>query len=88
MVGMTFVRVDGRWSVFMGIVFLDFVGRSRWVDAVEGIEAVRCGHCVLVQMAIVGEGAKVAWVIRLRGGEFCNVGVRFGVCFAFNEVVI
>ena len=48
MVGMTSVCVDWGRSVFMGIIFLDFVGWSCGVDTVEVVEAMRCRDCVVV----------------------------------------
>lgn len=38
MVGMTSVGVDWGWSIFMGIAFFNFVGRSRWMDAIEAVD--------------------------------------------------
>ena len=39
-------------------------------------------------MTVVGEGAEVTWMIRLGCGEFCDVGVRFSVCFGFVEITV
>jgi|SRR5579859_1875555 len=88
-IGMASIRVHRGWSIFMGIVFFDFIWWSRWMDAIEGVEApVRGWDGVMVQMSIVGEGAEVTGMIGLRGSELCKVGLRFILSFAFVEVTI
>ena len=88
MVGMTSVGVDWGRTIFMRVVFLDFIWWCCRVDAIEVAQAVRCWNSIMIQMSIMGKGAEVTRMIGLRCSEVGNVRLRLVLCLAFIETAI
>ena len=88
MVGMTSVGVDWGRTIFVRIVFLDFIWRCCGVDAIEVAQAVRCWNSIMIQMSIMGKGAEVTRMIGLRCSEVGNICLRLGLSLVFIETTI